>query len=73
MPSVVGGPIKIISVSGGTLIFGDSGFIAPKSASKSYSGSGGGLTGDFPVTINGINNTSTVDPDVVDSSNATGV
>lgn len=72
MPSVVGGPIKIISISGGTVIFGDSGFIAPKEAAKSYSGAGGGLTGDFSVSINGISSTNTVDPDIVDGSTNSG-
>jgi spore germination protein PF len=74
MPSLVGGPIKIINISGGgTVIFGDTGFIAPKHASKTYAGSGGSLTGDFPVSINGISNTTTVDPDVIDSNNNMGV
>ncbi|HEU4964364.1 MAG TPA: spore germination protein [Bacilli bacterium] len=71
MPSLIGGPIKIVSVAGGTVNFGDTGVIAPKSASKSYSGAGGGLTGDFSVSINGISNTNTLDPDVIDDNTTT--
>lgn len=69
MPSLVGGPIKFISVSSGSTVnFGDTGFIAPKNTSKSYSGSGGGLTGDFSAAYNGISSTNTADPDVIDSN-----
>lgn len=50
------------------MLFGDTGFIAPKATSKSYSGSGGGLTGDFSAAINGLNYTITSDPDVVDNN-----
>lgn len=71
MPSLVGGPIKFVSVSGGaTVNFGDTGFIAPKTAAKSYSGSGGGLTGDFSTSFTGISNTNTVDPDLIDTNTA---
>lgn len=73
MPALVGGPIKIISVSGGNVTFGDTGFIAPKESAKSYSGSGGGLTGDFPVSINGISNVNTFDSDAIDSNTTAGV
>ena len=69
MPSLVGGPIKFVRVAGGaTVNFGDTGFIAPKSTSKSYSGSGGGLTGDFASSINGIANVNTADPDAIDNN-----
>lgn len=69
MPSLIGGPIKFVSVSGGaTVNFGDTGFIAPKTASKSYSGAGGGLTGDFAASYTGVSNTNTVDPDVIDTN-----
>jgi spore germination protein PF len=67
MPSIVG-PIKINSVSGGVINFGDSLNIAPKSTAKSNSGSGGGNTGDFQITNNGFSITNTVDPDVADSN-----
>lgn len=69
MPSLIGGPIKFVSVSGGaTVNFGDTGFIAPKTASKSYSGSGGGITGDFGASITGVSNTNTIDPDLIDNN-----
>ncbi len=68
MPSFIAGPFKIVSISGGTVVFGDTGFVAPKSASKSYSGSGGGFTGDFSFSINGLNYTITVDPDLIDDN-----
>jgi len=68
MPSIIGGPLKIVSISGGTVNFGDTAIIAPKNSGKSYSGSGGGLTGDFPVAINGISSVNTLDPDVIDSN-----
>ena len=69
MPSLIGGPVKFVSVSSGANVnFGDAGFIAPKLSTKSYSGSGGGLTGDFSSAYNGISNTNTADPDVIDSN-----
>lgn len=69
MPSIIGGPLKITSISGGTVNFGDTAIIAPKNTGKTYTGSGGGLTGDFPVTITGISSTNTFDPDVIDNNN----
>ncbi|KEO82889.1 spore germination protein [Tumebacillus flagellatus] len=72
MPSIIGGPLKIVSNSG-ELVFGDTGFIAPKTASKSYSGSGGGLTGDFGVSITGLSSTNTVDIDGIDNNTVAGV
>lgn len=71
MPSIVGN-IKIVSVGGGVVQFGDAGVIAPKSASKVYSGSGSFNTGDFPNTNNLVSSTNTSDPDVVDDSTASG-
>ena len=73
MPSLVGGPIKFVSVAGGaTVNFGDTGFIAHKSTSKSYSGSGGGQPGDYASSINGIANVTTADPDGIDSNTTSG-
>lgn len=63
MPSIVG-PIKINSVSGGVVNFGDSFYLSPKSASKSVSGSGVGNTGDIHIVNNGISVTNSLDPDV---------
>lgn len=50
MPAFIGG-VKIVSnSSAGVIIMGDSIYISPKSTNKTYEGSGGGATGDFPVT-----------------------
>ncbi|MDL4842866.1 spore germination protein [Aquibacillus rhizosphaerae] len=65
MPSVVG-PIKINSVDGGVINFGDSFYLSPKSASKTAAGSGAFNTGDFINTNNGMNATNSFDPDAVD-------
>ncbi|WP_186579083.1 spore germination protein [Aquibacillus kalidii] len=65
MPSMVG-PIKINSVGGGVVNFGDSFYLSPKSASKTAAGSGALNTGDFINTNNGMNATNAIDPDAVD-------
>lgn len=67
MPSLILGPVKITSVSG-TVLFGDTAFIAPKSASKTYNGSGSGDVGDFQLSFNGISSTNTFDSDLVDDN-----
>ncbi|MGN7470000.1 spore germination protein [Brevibacillus sp. SAFN-007a] len=64
MPSVVGA-VNINSNSG-TVNFGDTLNISPKSASKTFSGSGGSNTGNVVNTINGANATNTFDPNLVD-------
>lgn len=70
MPSVILAPIKISTVeSNGTVNFGDTLYISPKSTSKSASGSGGGNTGDFMLVNNFWNMTNTLDPDISDSNN----
>lgn len=75
MPSIVG-PIKINSVSGGVVNFGDALNLSPKDASKSVSGSGGSNTGDFIIENNGISISSissisnSVDPDLIDQNQA---
>lgn len=70
MPSVILAPIKITAVSGdGTVNFGDTLYIAPKSTGKFASGSGGGNTGDFMLVNNLWNFTNTIDPDINDSNN----
>jgi len=69
MPSYIAGPIKITNVSSeGTVNFGDTLQIAPKSASKSFSGAGGGNTGDFLQTNTFVSFTNSIDPDVSDSN-----
>ncbi|WP_117170854.1 spore germination protein [Paraliobacillus sediminis] len=65
MPSIVG-PIKINEVGGGVINFGDSFYLAPKSASKTAAGSGAFNTGDFINTNTGLNATNALDPDAVD-------
>ncbi|WLD91593.1 spore germination protein [Alkalihalobacillus sp. AL-G] len=70
MPSIILAPIKISAVSSnGTVNFGDTLYISPKSTSKSASGSGGGNTGDFMLVNNVWNITNTIDPDISDSNN----
>ncbi|MEH7300388.1 spore germination protein [Neobacillus drentensis] len=58
--------VKIDTVSGGIVQFGGAVFVSPKSASKSFSGSGISNTGVNIVTINGASSTNTVDTDVLD-------
>ncbi len=65
LPSIVG-PIKINSVGGGVINFGDSFYLAPKSAEKSAAGAGANNTGDFLNTNTGFNITNTIDPDLAD-------
>lgn len=65
MPSIVG-PIKINSVGGGVVNFGDAFYVAPKSASKTSAGAGSFNTGDFIQTNSGLNATNFIDPDVAD-------
>ncbi|WP_053220393.1 spore germination protein [Virgibacillus senegalensis] len=67
MPSIVG-PIKINSIDGGVINFGDSFYLSPKSTSKVSSGSGSFNTGDFINTNSGLSATNTADPDVADQN-----
>lgn len=69
MPSIVGGPFKVNS-NGGVMNFGDALNISPKSTLKEVRGSGGGNTGDFIITNNGISISNATDPDVVDQNQA---
>lgn len=66
MPSVIGA-IKIVSNTG-DFINGDTVFVSPTHSTKSYNGSGTGLVGDLPVTINLFSVTLTNDPDVNDAN-----
>ncbi|MED4205432.1 spore germination protein [Neobacillus mesonae] len=65
MPANVG-PIRIVNMSGGITQFGDSLFISPKDASKSFSGAGGSNTGGIVIVKNGISITNAFDPNVID-------
>ena len=60
--------LKIDSVSGGVINFGDSYCISPKSIDKAISGSGGGGVGDFQLVMNGQSITNGVDPEVLDQN-----
>ncbi|WNC12795.1 spore germination protein [Brevibacillus brevis] len=64
MPSIVGA--VNINTNSGTVNFGDTLNISPKSATKTFSGSGGSNTGNLVNTVNGPSATNTLDPSVVD-------
>ncbi|MBM7540143.1 MULTISPECIES: spore germination protein [Amphibacillus] len=65
MPAIVG-PIQIIEVGGGVINFGDSFYLSPKSAGKTAAGAGAFNTGSLINTNNGVNATTTYDPDLAD-------
>lgn len=67
MPSIVG-PIKINSVGGGVVNFGDSFYLSPKSSSKTNAGSGSFNTGDFICTNTGLSGTNVIDRDLNDQN-----
>lgn len=68
MPAFVG-PVQIVNIGGGTVQFGDTLNISPKSNAKSSSGSGAGNTGGFLITCNGISATNVLDTNVIDQPN----
>lgn len=68
MPAFIG-PVQISNVGGGTVQFGDALNIAPKSNSKSNSGSGAGNTAAFIMTNNGISATNHIDNNLIDQPN----
>ncbi|MBT2699098.1 spore germination protein [Bacillus sp. ISL-40] len=59
-------PVKIDTVSGGIVQFGNSLFISPKSASKSTHGSGSTNSGLHVTTITGQSTTTSVNADLLD-------
>jgi spore germination protein PF len=65
MPAIVG-PVQIINVDGGTVQFGDTLLMNPKSASKSVTGSGAGNTGAFILTNNLISVDNILDVNAID-------
>ncbi|MBT2215364.1 spore germination protein [Virgibacillus dakarensis] len=65
MPSIVG-PLKVNSIDGGVVNFGDSFYLSPKSTSKTSAGSGSFNTGDFICTNTGISSTNPFDQDAYD-------
>ena len=69
MPVTICGPLQIHNVTSSSLLkFGDSLVLTPKSASKSYAGSGGFNTGGAVITNTGVNATNYIDPDVTDQA-----
>lgn len=69
MPCLIVAPISI-NAAEGVVNFGDTLVINPKTTVKTYSGAGGGNTGNFIQTITIVSATNTLDPDVFDSNNA---
>ncbi|KQX45883.1 MULTISPECIES: spore germination protein [unclassified Paenibacillus] len=65
MPSFIG--ILNVIRNEGNLVNGDTGILAPTSATKSYAGGGGGITGDFGVTNTLVSATITFDPDGIEA------
>ncbi|MGL4820004.1 MAG: spore germination protein [Bacilli bacterium] len=57
-----------IESTGGVTNFGDSFYIAPKSAAKTYAGSGSVNTANVIVTNNGLSAINTLDTEVQDQS-----
>jgi spore germination protein PF len=68
MPAFVGS-VQILNVGGGNVQFGDTLNVSPKSNSKSTSGSGGGNTGAFVISTNGISATNHFDNNLIDQPN----
>jgi spore germination protein PF len=66
MPSIVGS--VNINSNEGTVNFGDTLNISPKSNSKQVSGQGSGNIGNLVNTLNGGNINNTVDPGVLDQA-----
>ncbi|WP_339149580.1 MULTISPECIES: spore germination protein [unclassified Sutcliffiella] len=67
MPSIIG-PVKVTSIGGGTINFGDTFYISPKGTGKTSEGSGGSNTGNIINTNSGLNATNTIDPDLTDQN-----
>ncbi|TXK72241.1 spore germination protein [Paenibacillus sp. N3.4] len=65
MPSFVG--VLNVIRNEGTLVTGDTLIIAPKTATKSYAGGGGGITGDFTISTTVYSATVTFDPDGIEA------
>lgn len=65
MPAITG-PVQIIHVGSGTVQFGDTLYISPKSNSKTNSGSGGFNTGCLVVTNSGLSASNVLDTNLID-------
>lgn len=65
MPAIIG-PVQIVNVGGGIVQFGDTVYISPKSASKTFAGSGGFNTGGIIIANNGLSGTNVLDTNLID-------
>ncbi|MFK4998186.1 spore germination protein [Bacillus sp. N9] len=65
MPAFTG-PVQIFNVGGGTVQFGDTVIVSPKTSTKSTSGSGSSNTGGFVFVIDGLSFNTTIDSQLVD-------
>ena len=65
MPAIIG-PVQILAVSGGVVLFGDTLYTSPKTSSKSFAGAGGFNTGGLIITNTGLNATNVLDADLID-------
>jgi spore germination protein PF len=65
MPAIIG-PVQIVNVGSGTVQFGDTLFISPKSNSKTVAGQGGFNTGGFIITNNGFSASNVLDANLID-------
>jgi hypothetical protein len=73
MPAILGYFRAVNISSTGTVLVGDSVVVAPKSTVKTYTGSGGFLTGDFAASNSIFSTTNTNDPDITDSNIESGL
>ncbi|MNI04275.1 putative spore germination protein GerPF [compost metagenome] len=65
MPSFIG--VLKINANEGNFINGDTLVVSPTSSTKSYSGAGGGINGDFSISNSLFSVTATVDPDIIEA------
>ncbi|WP_088042485.1 spore germination protein [Bacillus sp. EAC] len=66
MPTFLGA--IVIQNNEGSINTGDLNNISPKTATKSYFGSGSGNTGFIPTTVSGASATNTLDADLADQN-----
>lgn len=69
MPAIIGGPLNIVNISGtGVVNFGASASVSPKSASKTFTGSGCYSTGPWVLSANGLSGTNVLDNNLTDQA-----
>lgn len=67
MSAIINGPLEIVTIGGsGTVNFGGSAVLSPKTALKTFTGSGGFSTGVILVTVNGLSGTNIVNSKLMD-------